>query len=175
WATAWRRGAGAFGLGAPLVRSANVPGSRQRRPRPGRLGRRVDRGRPAARNGPRQHGLRAPATRRRPRRPTRPPRAAGRTWRAHRRKPRSGGARGAAGLRIPVRVPAAEVRGCDRLAGPTDRRRAVTLAEALARFAATTTFEQLPAEVVGSVELRVLDTLGICLASTSFGLADGVT
>jgi 2-methylcitrate dehydratase PrpD len=49
----------------------------------------------------------------------------------------------------------------------------VTLAEALARFAAETTFEQLPAEVVRSVELRVLDTLGICLASTSFGLGDG--
>ncbi|HEY3061517.1 MAG TPA: MmgE/PrpD family protein [Chloroflexota bacterium] len=51
----------------------------------------------------------------------------------------------------------------------------MTLAEALARFAADTTFAQLPADVVDSVELRVLDTLGICLASTSFGLADGVS
>jgi len=51
----------------------------------------------------------------------------------------------------------------------------VTLAQKLARFAADTSFEQLPAEVVDSVQLRVLDTLGICLASTSFGLGDGVS
>jgi 2-methylcitrate dehydratase PrpD len=48
------------------------------------------------------------------------------------------------------------------------------LAETLATFAAQATFEQLPAEVLDSVELRVLDTLGICLAATSFELADGV-
>jgi 2-methylcitrate dehydratase PrpD len=49
-----------------------------------------------------------------------------------------------------------------------------TLAQRLAEFAATTTFEGLPAEVVHSVEQRFLDTLGICLAARSFGLADGV-
>ncbi|MBV8952352.1 MAG: MmgE/PrpD family protein [Actinobacteria bacterium] len=41
-------------------------------------------------------------------------------------------------------------------------------------FAARTTFDQLPEPVVASVKQRVLDTLGICLASSSFGLADGV-
>ena len=49
-----------------------------------------------------------------------------------------------------------------------------TLAQTLADFAADLTFEQLPAEVVRSVELRMLDTLGICLASRSFGLGYGV-
>jgi 2-methylcitrate dehydratase PrpD len=49
-----------------------------------------------------------------------------------------------------------------------------TLGQTLADFAASLTFEQLPAEVVQSVKLRVLDTLGICLASRHFGLADGV-
>jgi 2-methylcitrate dehydratase PrpD len=50
----------------------------------------------------------------------------------------------------------------------------VTLAQRLADFASDTSFERLPPEVVHSVELRLLDTLGICLAARSFGLADGV-
>jgi 2-methylcitrate dehydratase PrpD len=49
-----------------------------------------------------------------------------------------------------------------------------TLAQSLARFAAVTTFDRLPSKVVHSVQLRVLDTLGICLASSSFHLGDGV-
>jgi len=49
-----------------------------------------------------------------------------------------------------------------------------TLAQTLAEFAADLSFEKLPAEVVRSVQLRILDTLGICLASRHFGLADGV-
>ena len=49
-----------------------------------------------------------------------------------------------------------------------------SLTQHLADFAAQTTFDDLPAEVVHSVELRFLDTLGICLAARSFGLADGV-
>lgn len=50
----------------------------------------------------------------------------------------------------------------------------MTLAQRLAAFAATMTYDRLPAEVKASVKLRVLDTLGICLASSSMGLADGV-
>jgi 2-methylcitrate dehydratase PrpD len=49
-----------------------------------------------------------------------------------------------------------------------------TPAQPLAEFAAAASFDKLPPEVVHSAELRLLDTLGICLASTSFGLADGV-
>jgi 2-methylcitrate dehydratase PrpD len=49
-----------------------------------------------------------------------------------------------------------------------------TLAQKLADFAARLTFEQLPPEVVHSLQLRILDTVGICLASRHFGLADGV-
>ena len=49
-----------------------------------------------------------------------------------------------------------------------------TLAQRLADFAADLTLEDLPSEVVQSVKLRVLDTVGICLASRHFGLADGV-
>jgi 2-methylcitrate dehydratase PrpD len=49
-----------------------------------------------------------------------------------------------------------------------------SLTQHLADFAAQTTFDDLPAEVVHSVELRFLDTLGICLAARTFGLADGV-
>jgi 2-methylcitrate dehydratase PrpD len=48
------------------------------------------------------------------------------------------------------------------------------LSGALASFAACAGHESLPAEVVRSVKQRVLDTLGICLASAHFGLADGV-
>jgi 2-methylcitrate dehydratase PrpD len=40
------------------------------------------------------------------------------------------------------------------------------LAEHLARFAAALTFEELPLDVVASVRLRVLDTLGIALAAS---------
>jgi 2-methylcitrate dehydratase PrpD len=49
-----------------------------------------------------------------------------------------------------------------------------TLAQTLAEFAAAWTLDELPPEVVHSAELRLLDTLGICLASRHFGLADGV-
>jgi 2-methylcitrate dehydratase PrpD len=49
-----------------------------------------------------------------------------------------------------------------------------TIAQTLADFAANATYNRLPEPVVRSVEERVLDTLGICLASSSFGLADGV-
>ncbi len=48
------------------------------------------------------------------------------------------------------------------------------LATQLATFATQTTFERLPAEVVRSVKERVLDTLGICLASSALGLGEGV-
>ncbi len=41
-----------------------------------------------------------------------------------------------------------------------------TLAQHLARFAAGTTFEDLPGAVVDSVGMRVLDTLGIAIAAT---------
>ncbi|MGH8995323.1 MAG: MmgE/PrpD family protein [Acidimicrobiales bacterium] len=43
----------------------------------------------------------------------------------------------------------------------------VTLAEQLGAFAATSTFDGLPADVVASVRQRVLDTLGICVAASS--------
>jgi 2-methylcitrate dehydratase PrpD len=49
-----------------------------------------------------------------------------------------------------------------------------SLTQRVAEFAAQLTFDALPAEVLHSVELRFLDTLGICLAARSFGLADGV-
>ncbi|MBV9897557.1 MAG: MmgE/PrpD family protein [Chloroflexi bacterium] len=49
-----------------------------------------------------------------------------------------------------------------------------TLAQTLADFAADLSFEHLPPEVIESVKLRFLDTIGICLASRHFGLADGV-
>ena len=48
------------------------------------------------------------------------------------------------------------------------------LAERLANYAARTTFDLLPSDVVASVKLRVLDILGICLAAAERGLADGV-
>lgn len=51
----------------------------------------------------------------------------------------------------------------------------LTISQRLARFAAEATFDRLPTDVVHSVEQRVLDTLGICLAARAFGLADGVT
>ncbi|MBK0419788.1 MmgE/PrpD family protein, partial [Leucobacter sp. CSA1] len=41
-----------------------------------------------------------------------------------------------------------------------------TLSQRLARFAAETTFETLPSDVVESVRGRILDILGICLAAT---------
>lgn len=41
-----------------------------------------------------------------------------------------------------------------------------TLAQHLARFAVDTTFDTLPADVVASVGMRVLDTLGIAIAAT---------
>lgn len=42
-----------------------------------------------------------------------------------------------------------------------------TLARQIADFAIANTYEKLPPEVVDSVKKRVLDTLGICIASTS--------
>lgn len=50
----------------------------------------------------------------------------------------------------------------------------MTIAEQLATFAAGVRYETLPPEVAVSVKQRVLDTVGICLASSSAGLADGV-
>jgi 2-methylcitrate dehydratase PrpD len=43
----------------------------------------------------------------------------------------------------------------------------LTLAEQIGRFATTSTFDQLPDEVVDSVRKRVLDILGICVAASS--------
>lgn len=51
---------------------------------------------------------------------------------------------------------------------------AVPLAIQLARFAAETTIDRLPAIVVRSMQQRMLDTLGICLAAQAQGLGDGV-
>lgn len=48
------------------------------------------------------------------------------------------------------------------------------LLERLASFAAESNPDLLPSEVVASVRLRVLDTLGIALAASAAGLADGV-
>lgn len=48
----------------------------------------------------------------------------------------------------------------------------MTLVERIAAFAAGTTYEALPREVVASVKLRVLDTLGIALAASTRGLGD---
>lgn len=42
----------------------------------------------------------------------------------------------------------------------------LTLSQHLARFAAQTTFESLPPDVVESVRGRVLDILGICIAAS---------
>lgn len=50
----------------------------------------------------------------------------------------------------------------------------MTLVERLAAFAAGTDYDALPAEVTESVRRRVLDTLGIALAASARGLADGV-
>jgi 2-methylcitrate dehydratase PrpD len=50
----------------------------------------------------------------------------------------------------------------------------VTLARRLADFTATLTFETLPAEVVASVRLRVLDILGIALAASTGETAPSV-
>lgn len=50
----------------------------------------------------------------------------------------------------------------------------MTLVERLAAFAAGTDYDALPAEVTESVRRRVLDTLGIALAASVRGLADGV-
>jgi 2-methylcitrate dehydratase PrpD len=50
----------------------------------------------------------------------------------------------------------------------------VTLAEQLAAFAAQTAFEAIPDAVVTSVKQRFLDTIGVALAASSRGLADGV-
>ncbi len=49
-----------------------------------------------------------------------------------------------------------------------------TLVQQVAKFAGQVTFLALPQTVVDSVKDRVLDTLGICLASSSQHLADGL-
>ncbi len=49
-----------------------------------------------------------------------------------------------------------------------------TLVEQLAAFAVASDPDALPQEVVASVRLRILDTLGIALAASAAGLADGV-
>jgi len=49
-----------------------------------------------------------------------------------------------------------------------------TILEELAHFAAETTFDSLPASVVHSVEQRLLDTLGVAVAASAQGAADGV-
>jgi 2-methylcitrate dehydratase PrpD len=49
-----------------------------------------------------------------------------------------------------------------------------TLGRRLAEFAFSTTFDALPSDVRRSVQQRVMDTLGICLASRALGLGDGV-
>jgi 2-methylcitrate dehydratase PrpD len=48
------------------------------------------------------------------------------------------------------------------------------LAARLAAFAADTSFDRLRPDVIHSIHRRFLDTLGICLAASSFGLGDGV-
>ncbi|HEV8472666.1 MAG TPA: MmgE/PrpD family protein [Methylomirabilota bacterium] len=50
----------------------------------------------------------------------------------------------------------------------------MTLAERLAMFAASLSFEALPADVVASVRLRALDVLGIALASSRMSWAPAV-
>lgn len=44
---------------------------------------------------------------------------------------------------------------------------AATLAQTLGLFAANSTYATIPAEVLGSVQKRVMDTLGICLAAST--------
>ena len=50
----------------------------------------------------------------------------------------------------------------------------LTLTQQLAQFCVDSTFDRLPEEVVQSVRLRVLDSLGIQIAARAFGLGDGV-
>lgn len=49
-----------------------------------------------------------------------------------------------------------------------------TILERLARFAHETGFECLPAEVVRSVERRILDTVGVAIAASAQGTATGI-
>lgn len=49
-----------------------------------------------------------------------------------------------------------------------------TMARRLAEFADAVTFERLPPAVAWSVKQRLLDSLGISLAASAFGLGDGV-
>ncbi|WP_072690345.1 MmgE/PrpD family protein [Rhodococcus marinonascens] len=51
----------------------------------------------------------------------------------------------------------------------------LTLAQQLARFASKTHFEDLPEAVVGSVGMRVLDTLGIAIAATDLETSRAAT
>jgi len=48
-----------------------------------------------------------------------------------------------------------------------------TLAQQLARFAIDNSFDQLPSDVVDSVRKRVLDILGICIASSTLDTSQG--
>ncbi|GAC1322011.1 MAG: MmgE/PrpD family protein [Chloroflexota bacterium] len=50
----------------------------------------------------------------------------------------------------------------------------LTLSQQLAQFCADSSFDRLPDQVVQSVKLRVLDSLGIQIAASAFGLGDGV-
>ncbi|HUZ84033.1 MAG TPA: MmgE/PrpD family protein, partial [Gaiellales bacterium] len=43
---------------------------------------------------------------------------------------------------------------------------APALAQRLGEFAAASTYDRLPTEVIGSVRERVLDVLGICVAAS---------
>src|SRR5258708_1625073 len=136
----------------------------------------MDCARRTARHRPRHHGLRTPAPRDRSRAAAGAPHPPGGARCAYSGESGPRAPRGGSGLSVPIRVPAAEIRGRYGLTSSADRRRAVTrtLTQHLADFAAQTTFDGLPAEVVHSVELRFLDTLGICLAARTFGLVDGV-
>lgn len=49
----------------------------------------------------------------------------------------------------------------------TEFSREQTLAQAIGLFAANATYVTIPAEVLGSVQKRVMDTLGICLAAST--------
>src|SRR5256885_15407513 len=50
----------------------------------------------------------------------------------------------------------------------------MTLAERLATFAAALEFDQLPADVVASTRLRVLDIVGLALAASTYDFARAV-
>ena len=49
----------------------------------------------------------------------------------------------------------------------------MTFSQTLADYAARLTYEDLPPEVVASTRLRLLDTVGVCLASLGFAPVGG--